>query len=198
LFGLVVFLVEIHSAPLPAAGLAQLQPTANFVGRAPIELGIDKGLSQRHRMAPRGLPILGQAREHQLHKPADQVGIVTPCQHQQTRVIDNQGQTLATPLQPPADELIPSFEMQGRGAPADSRLDETASSRSAVKPAWTMGQYLSFTGLSPLVFGKRQIESAWRAGCSSASRSPQRRRICAELKNFIINGQVATQCYCLD
>src|SRR6266550_619283 len=71
LLGSLMLLVEILGATLPTGGLSQSVPSAGLVGSALIEVRIDKGFRQRHRMTPTLLPVLRQPPQHELHKTAD-------------------------------------------------------------------------------------------------------------------------------
>ena len=116
-----MWLVKVHRAPLPAARVPQLAPATDLVGRAAIEVRVHKTLRQRDRMLPHALPVRTQPSEHELHKPADQIGVMALRQHVQARVVDHQGQALAPLRLPPADKGVPGLEMQRGRAPGGDR-----------------------------------------------------------------------------
>ena len=101
----------------PARRVAQLTPAADLVSGALVELRIDKALRQGQGMAPALLPIIGKAREHELHEPADEIGIMALGQNQQAGVVGQERQPPAPLLLRPADEGVTRFEVQGGGAP---------------------------------------------------------------------------------
>ena len=121
LLGVAVRLIEVHRAALPAAGEPQLAPATDFVGGAAILLRVHKALGQCHRMTPGAFPIRTQTRQHQLHEPTDQVGIMALGQNIQTRIVDHQGQPLTPLLLGPTNKLIPRLEVKGGGAPRGHR-----------------------------------------------------------------------------
>jgi hypothetical protein len=84
-------------------------------------MGIDEGFGQRHRMTPVFLPVVGKAREHQLHEATDEIGLVRLGQDQQAGVVDQQRQARAALLLGPADELVARLEMQGGRVPSGQR-----------------------------------------------------------------------------
>jgi hypothetical protein len=113
---------EIHPAssfplPLPTGGFAQVRPTTDFVGGAWVETGIDESLDQCDGIAPTLFPVLGEPSQHELHKAANEVGIMAIGHDQQTRVIGQQGAAAAALLSRPTDELISIFNVKGGGNP---------------------------------------------------------------------------------
>src|SRR5437867_3765351 len=68
-------------------------------------------------MTPTLLPVLRESRQHQLHKPADQIGTLAGRQHQQPGIIDHQRQARAPLLLLPADEAVAGSEVQRGGTP---------------------------------------------------------------------------------
>ncbi len=126
LFGPVVFLVEILGAALPAGGRSQPRPAAGLITGALIEVRIDKRFGQRQRMVPALDPVGREPREHELHKPADEIGTVAGGQHQQAGVVDQQRQARAPLLVSPADEAVARLEMERGGVPGGQRQPLTA------------------------------------------------------------------------
>ena len=116
-----MLLVEVLRAALPAGRLSQSAPAAGLVSGALIDVRIDKRFGQRHRMPPTLFPVLREARQHQLHKPADQIGAPAQRQNQQPRIIDHQRQARAPLLLNPADEAVASSDVQRRGTPSGQR-----------------------------------------------------------------------------
>src|ERR1035438_10070326 len=94
-----------------------MTPAADLVSGAPVELWINKTLRQGQGMAPALLPIRREAREHELHEPADEIGIMAPGQNQQAGVVRQERQSPAPLLLRPADEDLTRLEMQGGGTP---------------------------------------------------------------------------------
>src|SRR5438445_6288401 len=121
LLGPLMLLVEILGAAFPARGLSQPIPPAGPVRGALIQMRIDKGFGQRHRMAPALFPVLRQPSQHQLHKAADQIGTLAGRQNQQAGVIDQKPQARAPLFLGPADEAVARFEVQRRRTPASQR-----------------------------------------------------------------------------
>jgi hypothetical protein len=72
-------------------------------------------------MLPHALAVRTQPSEHELHKPADQIGVMALRQHVQARVVDDQGQALAPLRLAPADKGVPGFEMQRGRTPGGHR-----------------------------------------------------------------------------
>ncbi len=77
-------------------------------------------------MAPALYPVGREPREHELHKPADEIGTVALGQHQQARVVDQQRQARAPLLVGPADEAVARLEVQRGGIPRGQRQPLTA------------------------------------------------------------------------
>jgi hypothetical protein len=55
----------------------------------------DKRFGQRQRMAPILFPVRREARAHEFHKTADEIGTLAGGQHQQPGVVDQERQARA-------------------------------------------------------------------------------------------------------
>ena len=72
-------------------------------------------------MTPPYLPVRREPFQHQLHKPADQVGVVAVGQDQQPRIIRQQRPSPTEVFGRPADERVPIFEVKSNGTPRAHR-----------------------------------------------------------------------------
>jgi hypothetical protein len=112
-----VLQVEIGRVAFPACGGSELRPTTDLVGGALETLRIDETFHHRQRMTPALQPVGGEPPEHELHKPADQIGAVAVRKHQQARIVGQERTAAPALLGRPADALIPRLEMEGGSAP---------------------------------------------------------------------------------
>ena len=104
----------------PAASITEVGPVGGLVAGAGKAVFLDEGFGENDGMAVALEPVLAKTLGGKRKEPGGEVSNPCPRQDEEAGVVDEEMEALPTFLRGPADEAIPTRDLEGRGVPNET------------------------------------------------------------------------------